>query len=365
MSFDRREFFERAAAAAAGLRATGLGVEAQQRGSMPTPQARGLMNVFGLRVPIFCSGMGLAAAPDLAVAVSNAGGLGSLGTGGEPPADQMRTRVEQTRAGTTGPFSVNYILHNRPISLQAVLDAGAPVIHFAFGLPSADMIRAIRRAGARMGVQVSGADGARRALDLSADYLVCQGTEAGGHVQALSPLSRTLPAVIAEAKTIPVLAAGGLATGTDIRRALEAGAAGAFMGTRFLATKESDAHPEHKAALLRANGDDTALTICFQDGWLYPHRVVRNRTVDMWEADGCPPPGRRPGENDITGTYGPFPPYLSETRQRRRYSASMPRPGERGQIAEQPLYAGVGVGSVRDLPSAGDLVARLWKECLG
>src|SRR6185295_12319244 len=126
------------------------------------------------------------------------------------------------------------------------------------------------------------------------DYLICQGIEAGGHVQALSALYEVLPAVIAEAKEVPVLAAGGIANGAQIRRALLAGASGVLVGTRFVATKEAGAHQEYKTAITQARASDTVMTLCFQDGWANaPHRVLRNRTVELWEAAGCPPPGNR------------------------------------------------------------------------
>src|SRR5262249_3005662 len=155
-------------------------------------------------------------APELAMAVSNAGALGSIGAGGEPSAEAMKERVTRTRAGTSRPFAVNYLLAWEPATLPVVLDAGAPVIQFSWGLPSAEAVAMIRKAGGRMGIQISSAAGARRALDLGADFLICQGTEAGGHVQALSPLYQVLPAILAEAKAVPVLAAGGITTGADI-----------------------------------------------------------------------------------------------------------------------------------------------------
>ena len=101
-----------------------------------------------------------------------------------------------------------------------------------------------------MGIQISSAAGARRALDVGADYLICQGTEAGGHVQATRPLYEILSAMIDEAKTVPVLAAGGIASGTHIRRALLAGASGVLIGTRFVATKEAGAHRSTRAQSL-------------------------------------------------------------------------------------------------------------------
>src|SRR5262249_32967525 len=174
-------------------------------------------------------------------------------------------------------------------------DAGSLIVQLSWGMTDRHLVAAVRAARAKMGVQVTSVGSARAALDLGADYLVCQGTEAGGHVQANSPLLETLPKVLDEAKTTPVLAAGGIATGADIRGVLSAGASGAMLGTRFVATEESFAHQVYKDALLRANRDDTVLTVCFEGGWPNaPHRVLRNGTFIRWDAAGCPPAGKRP-----------------------------------------------------------------------
>ena len=359
MSSDRREFLQQATAVAAGLGARAPQLTAQQRSSaMPTARASALMAAFGLRYPIFCAGFGNSAIPELAIAVSNAGGLGALGTAGVS-ADEVRQRVSRTKAGTSRPFAVNYLLAFEPATLPMALDAGAPIIQFAWGIPPAESVGAIRKAGAKMGIQISSVAGARRALDSGSDYLICQGTEAGGHVQSTKALYEVLPAVIEEAKTVPVVAAGGIANGAQIRRALLAGASGVLMGTRFVATKEAGAHDEHKGAITRAKAADTVLTVCFQDGWANaPHRALRNRTLEMWEAAGCPPAGKRPGEGDILTTNA------MTGVSKRRYSATHPGRDDRGAITELVLYAGQGVDAIRDIPSAGELVARLWKECL-
>jgi nitronate monooxygenase len=317
------------------------------------------MALFGLKYPIFSAGMGVTGIPDLAVAISNAGGLGAIGTSVNAVADVVRQRVVQTKSATNRPFAVNFLLVRDPVTLPLALDAGAPIIQFAWGIPTVETVAAIRKAGARMGIQIASAAGARRALDVGADYLICQGTEAGGHVQATGALYELLPAVIDEAKTVPVLAAGGIAGGAHIRRALLAGASGVLIGTRFVATKEAGAHDEYKKAIIRANAADTALTVCFQDGWTNaPHRVLRNRTLDQWEAAGCPPPGKRPGEDDVLTTN------TVTGVTKRRYSTSSPGPDERGAVVELALWAGQGVAAIRDIPSAGELVARLWSECL-
>ena len=363
---DRREFLRQAMGVAAGVGAGTLSLEAQRPSAMPTPRATSFMNAFGLKYPICNAGMGTFASAALATAVSNAGGLGATGTGtrfagGDPSVANpaMRQVVTQIRSGTKGPFAVNYLLHFDPITLPAALDAGAPIIQFAWGIPSAEIVAMIRNAGAKMGIQVASAAGARRAIDAGADYLICQGTEAGGHVQASKSLYDALSSVIDEAKNVHVLAAGGIANGAHIRRVLLAGASGVLIGTRFIATKEAAVHDDWKSALTRAQAADTVLTLCYQDGWPNaPHRVLRNKTFTMWEAAGCPPPGKRPGEGDVITTNA------ANGTAKKRYAIGGPTPNDRGDIAELPRHAGTGVDAIRDIPAAGELVARLWTECL-
>jgi NAD(P)H-dependent flavin oxidoreductase YrpB (nitropropane dioxygenase family) len=178
-------------------------------------------------------------------------------------------------------------------------------------------------------------------------------------VQATSALYEVLPAVIDLAKTVPVLAAGGIANGAQIRRALLAGASGVLVGTRFVATKEAGAHEEYKSSITRAKASDTALTVCFHDGWENAtHRVLRNRTLELWEAAGCPPPGKRPGEGDIVATNA------TTGTVKRRYSVTSPTQDDRGAVTDLVMYAGQGVDAIRDIPSAGELVERLWRECV-
>jgi NAD(P)H-dependent flavin oxidoreductase YrpB (nitropropane dioxygenase family) len=181
-------------------------------------------------------------------------------------------------------------------------------------------------------------------------------------VQATHALYEVLPAVIDVANTVPVLAAGGIANGAQIRRALLAEASGVLIGTRFVATREAGAHEQYKGSIIRATASDTVLTVCFHDGWENaPHRVLRNRTLEMWEAAGCPPPGKRPGEGDIVATNA-----ITGTvnRRYRVIGGGSPAADDRGAVTELAMYAGQGVDAIRDIPSAGELVERLWKECL-
>jgi nitronate monooxygenase len=192
----------------------------------------------------------------------------------------------------------------------------------------------------------------------SPDYN-CQGTEAGGHVQANRGLYETLPEVLREARQVPVVASGGIADGHGVRKALLAGASAAMLGTRFVATAESNAHPVYQRAILAAHAKDTVLTTCFQGGWPNaPHRALRNKTFIMWDAAGCPPPEKRPGEGDILAR-------RPDGTQIPRYQTASYDRELQGAVEECALYAGLGVDLVKDLPSAGELIERLWRECQG
>jgi nitronate monooxygenase len=359
MKSTRRDFIKTSAAAGATFGVGGaLGLDAAQSGRailMPTERAKALMALFGLKYPIFEAPHGRATSPELAIAVSNAGAMGALASLATPA--EARNAVSKVRAATKGPFFVNYILRNEPVSLRAALDAGAPIIQFSWGMPTREMVTAIRAAGAKLGLQVTSAESARVALDLGADYLVCQGTEAGGHVQANRGLYEALPIVLKEAGQTPVLASGGIGNGQGIRKALVAGASAAMLGTRFVATVESNAHPDYTKALISAHAEDTVLTVCFQDGWPNaPHRALRNRTFVIWDAAGCPPAGKRPGEGDILAT-------RADGSQALRYQTASYDRGLEGAVTECALFAGLGVDFVKDLPRAGELVERLWREC--
>jgi len=360
MSCTRREFIKTATSAGAMFGAAGApGLDVVQSGRsipVPTQRAKDLMKLFGLRYPIFEAPHGPATCPELATAVSNAGAMGALAD--LRTRETARNAVTKVRSATKGNFVVNFILQltTNLTSLQAALDSGAPIVQFSWGVPTREMISAIRAANAKLGMQITSAESARVALDLGADYLVCQGTEAGGHVQATRGLYEALPIVLEEAKQKPVIAAGGIGNGEGIRKALLAGASAAALGTRFVATVESNAHPDYKRAILAAYAKDTALTICFQDGWPAMHRALRNRTFLLWDAAGCPSPGKRPGEGDVVAT-------SSDGTKLLRYRGRMPSREFEGAVTECPLWAGMGVNFIRDLPSAGELIERLWREC--
>jgi len=356
MNRNRRDFIAKTIAAGGALAALGPRQAQAQNAPQPSPSTNALMSLFDLRYPIFQAPMGNVAGPDVTIAVSNAGGLGAIGLTWTP-AEPARGIVTKIKTATNRPFVVNYVLAFEPASLPAVLEAGAPIIQFSWGIPDKRLVSAVRKSGARVGIQVTSAGGARQALELGPDYLVCQGTEAGGHVQAHRPLLEALAEVVAETHPTPVVASGGIGNGQGIRKALTAGAAAAMLGTRFLVTQESSVRPEYKAALTQAKAADTALTVCFEGGWPNArHRVLRNAVFERWEAAGCPPVGKRPGEGEVVGTRG--------DRNIIRYSMIPPLGGVSGAMDNLCLYAGESVEYITDIPPAGSLVERLWAECL-
>ena len=226
----------------------------------------------GAKLPILQAPIGSLATVELAVAVSNAGGLGSLALTWTQPRVAAEL-VSAIKAQTRRPFFANYVLSFNPISLPSVLEVGIPMVTFSWGLPG-PLVAQAHSFGTRVGVQIATVQGALAALNEGCDFLICQGVEAGGHVQSSTALSDLLPAVVAVAKGVPVVAAGGLADCHDVAQALALGASGVMLGTRFVASTECRAHMLYKRALLAAGAGSTVLTGCFDGGWPYAlHRV--------------------------------------------------------------------------------------------
>ncbi len=163
-----------------------------------------------------------------------------------------------------------------------------------------------------------------------------------------------VPAVVDAVGTVPVVAAGGIADGRGLAAVLALGAAGAWIGTRFLASKEAAVHPEYQQRLLAATENDTIwLENLFDVTWPdAPHRVLRNSTVANWEAAGRPLQGMRPGEGEVIAT--------SPTRGNVvRYRSYTPGPDTSGNLEALPMWAGQGVGIVRNVMAAADIVREI------
>ena len=223
------------------------------------------------------------AGPELAAAVADAGGLGTLGLA---PAGALRDSIARVRDGAPGrAVAVNLLTpFLRRSQVSVCVGAGIDVAVVAFG-GDRELVQELTEAGIFVFVMVGTQDQARRAVSWGAHGLIAQGGEAGGHLCGTTDAMQFLPRALAVAGDRPVLLAGGIATASDTRAALAAGASGVIAGTRFLLTHESRAHPEYQRRILAA--DTTVRTMLFGLGWPGPHRVVPNAATARWcDMDG-------------------------------------------------------------------------------
>jgi nitronate monooxygenase len=316
-----------------------------------------LCSLLNIELPIIQAPIGSASCPALVAAVANAGGLGMLSVTWRDPAS-IRQMIREIRQRTDRPFGVNLILQWPPDEkLYACLEEGVPVVSFFWGDPT-PYIPAVHAAGALVMHTVGSAAEARRVRDAGVDVLVAQGLEAGGHLWGQVATMPLVPRVVDAVAPVPVVAAGGIGDGRGLAAALALGAAGVWLGTRFLASEEAEAHDVYKEMVLRAEENETVYSSVFDRGWPHaPHRTLRNSTVRLWEAGGSPLSGERPHEGEVIAAAPDGSPL-------RRYGVSMPSQGMTGEVEALALYAGQSVGLVSHLQSAGDIVRRVAEEAI-
>lgn len=310
----------------------------------------------GIDLPIVQAPIGSATTPELAAAVSNAGGLGMLSLTWRTPGE-ARELIRRTRELTDRPFGINLVLVWDPAErLSIALDEGVSIISLSWGDP-APWSETVHDAGALLIHQVGTVAGAIAAKHAGVDVMVAQGFEAGGHVEGQIGTMALIPEIVDAVAPIPVLAAGGISDGRGLAAALCLGAAGAWMGTRFLLSDEADAHPDYQRWLLDASGSDPVQTTLFRGGWPAntPIRTLPNKTLRLWEEAGRPEPGRGPGEGDVIGQTSKGSPIL-------RYADDFPGQRTTGDLESMVLYSGQGIGVVRDVRPAADIVAAIASE---
>ena len=306
--------------------------------------ATAFTELVGCQVPIQQAAMGGASTPQLAIAVSRAGGLGMLEHARLIPLADRVAAVEQADAG---PFGVNFLM---PFLDRSKLDdvelaAGrARLVEFFYDTPDPGLISLVHAGGALAGWQVGSVAEAMQAVDAGCDLIIAQGVEAGGHVRGAVGLIPLLADVL-EVVTVPVLAAGGISTARGMAAALAAGAAGVRVGTRFVATEESGAHPDYVAALLAAPAEATILVEAFSVGWPgAPHRVLSS-AVAAAEAH----PDEMVAMLETESGSQPIPLWFVATPNRE----------VTGHVEAMALYAGQGVGQVTQVVPAAQVVTEL------
>ena len=348
--------------------------------------------MIGVTAPVLQSGMGGVAGPELVAAVSNAGGLGILAALNLRP-DAVRSAIQQVRRLTDRPFGVNIWLHDdvrtppdvmehsdlvrsvqsvlnelrprfdlpttleapRPMpdlvdtALEVIIEERIPVFSAGLGIPEPELVERFHEVGTRVVTMVATTADAASSVAQGSDVVIAQGLEAGGHrshgrkfpaAEAVGTGTFTLIPQVVEAidDRVPVVAAGGIVDGRGLAAATMLGAAGVLMGTRFVATAESQASQLWKDRLISGRGT-TVLTDGFTGQWA---RVLRSEFTDHWaEHGGMPLPG------------------LLQAAAR----ADLQRAAVAADDDQmQPLYAGAGFDLLDDLPGAGDVVNSVVEE---
>jgi nitronate monooxygenase len=304
-----------------------------------------ICDLLGIEHPIISAPMGSAAGPQLAAAVSGAGGFGMIGTGISPNARWMREQINIARELTDKPFGVGFISSSPGLeeAIQVCIDEKVTAMSHSFA-DASPYIPAAHAAGVKVLVQVQSVALAAAAARAGADIITAQGTEAGGHTGYLGTLPM-VPAVIEVAGGIPVIAAGGIADGRGVAAVLMLGAEGAWIGTRFVASRESATNEWGKERVIRASADDTVLTQAYDLAMESPFpdwisdRVLRNDYTDEWHSRNAEVIAARP-----------------------ILQAKLTEAIQSGNVSLAPVRAGNSSGLISEILPAGDIVRRIVAE---
>ena len=306
----------------------------------------------GISKPIFQAPIGGVASPELAAAVSEAGGFGQLACTWRS-VEQLDALFRRMASLTSRPYGVNFVL-DFPIEakLEVALAHKVAAVSFFWGDGSAYVDR-VKAAGA-LAIQVAGSIAeAERSAAAGFDLIVAQGFEAGGHVRGGLGLMALLPQVVDAVAPVPVLAAGGIADARGVAAALALGANGVWVGTRFLAAEEANIHRVYRERVFASSGDDAVYSTLYDVGWPNaPVRSLRNGTLARWQAAGEPRAPDRPGDGDVVAR-------RADGSSIPRYHFSAPTREVVGAAEEMALYAGGAVGLVRSQMPAAAIVDEL------
>jgi nitronate monooxygenase/enoyl-[acyl-carrier protein] reductase II len=304
-----------------------------------------LCDLLSIEVPIIQAGMGMGSSAELAVAVSNAGGLGSLGCFRRPPEDLER-QLSVIRQRTSRPFAVNHLVTELDDAAFAItLAAKPPVISFALGDPG-DLVKRAHDVGSLVVHQVTTVAQARQAAERGVDVVIAQGEEAGGYVGAISAFA-LIPQVVDAVSPIPVVGAGAIADGRGFAAALMLGAVGVNVGTRFLASEEAQISPVWKQMIVGAAAEDAVKVEVLNDvmpspgssGYGTVLRALRTPWIDTWQ-------GRREeARRDADRLRSEVLPVFKQLRVHELFPA-----------------AGQGAGLIGDIAPAHEIVQRMVAE---
>ena len=298
-----------------------------------------ITNLFGIRFPILQAGMIWASGWRLASAVSNAGGLGIIGAGSMYP-DVFREHIQKCKAATSRPFGVNLPLLYPDIDkhIQILIEEGVKIVFTSAGNPKT-WTSLLKEKGITVVHVVSSSRFARKAEEAGCDAVVAEGFEAGGHNGREETTTLVLIPAVVDAVKIPVIAAGGIATGRQMLACMVLGAEGVQMGSRFVASEEASSHIQFKQQVIAAQEGDTELMM----KQLTPVRLLRNEF------------SKQVKEAELKGA---GPDELRQLLGRARAKKGM----FEGELAEGELEIGQVSALLNDILPAGKIVEQVWEE---
>ncbi len=298
-----------------------------------------ITELFGIQYPIIQAGMIWCAGWELASAVSNAGGLGIIGSGSMYP-DILREHVRKCKAATDRPFGVNVPLLYPDIEkhIQIIIEEGVKIVFTSAGNPKT-WTRHLQEHGIKVVHVVSSSKFARKVEEVGCDAVVCEGFEAGGHNGREETTTFVLIPQVRAATRLPLIAAGGIATGSGLLAAMALGAEAVQMGTRFVASVESSAHEKFKQIVTNSQEGDTQLSL----KKLVPVRLVKNKfQKEVQEAEDSGAPSEE----------------LARILGRARAKRGM----FEGDIEQGELEIGQISSFVKEVRPAAEIVQEIWKE---
>jgi nitronate monooxygenase/enoyl-[acyl-carrier protein] reductase II len=304
-----------------------------------------LCDLLGIEHPVIQAGMGEFTSAELIAAVSNAGGLGSLGCAYRS-IDEISKELESTRQLTSRPFVVNHLLLTLDEeAFSLTLDFKPLAISFAGGNPG-EFVKRTHAAGILVVHQVHTVKQAIEAADKGVDVIIAQGSEAGGHGGTVSALT-LIPQVVDAVNPIPVVASGGISDGRGLAAALVLGASGVSVGTRFLASQEAPVNIAWKKMILEAASEDAVKFYAWNDimpplrsgGYKTSLRAIRTPFIDRWQ------------EN------------RDEARQKAEHlRGELLEAMQQGNLHKLVPGAGQSAGLISNLLPAGDIVRQMVAE---
>lgn len=298
-----------------------------------------ITSLFGIEYPIIQAGMIWCSGWELAAAVSNAGGLGIIGSGSMYP-EILQENIRKCKAATNKPFAVNVPLLYPDIEkhINIIIEERVPIVFTSAGNPKT-WTKTLHDNGIKVVHVVSSSKFAKKVEDAGCDAVVCEGFEAGGHNGREETTTMVLIPQVRAATTLPLIAAGGIATGRGMLAAMVLGAEGVQMGTRFVASVESSAHPNFKNAVTNIQEGDTLLSM----KKVVPVRLIKNEFQKrVQEAE------------DRGATVEELVQILGRARAKKGMFE--------GDMNEGELEIGQIASFVKEIKPAGDIVKEIWNE---